>query len=366
MTEKIPFATVARIHARHGGELRQAYETVMDGNWFIGGQPCDKFEEEFAQYCGVKHAVGCGNGLDALMLSLRAMGIGKGDEVIVPSFTFIATALAVAYAGATPVFVEVEPDTALIDPTLIEAAVTEKTKAMIAVHLYGQMAPMDAICAIGKKHGLKVLEDAAQSHGAVYQGKRAGSWGDVGCFSFYPGKNLGALGDAGGVVTSDPDLAKKVRAIGNYGAEKKYVHDYMGVNSRLDALQAAFLRVKLKHLDEWCAERRDIAGRYLAEIKNPKIKLPVVRYGTPVWHLFVVRCEERDRLQAYLEERGIGTNIHYPIPMHEQKAFAGYGLPHGSLPVAEKLAATVLSIPMFNGMTEEEVSEVIEAINQFK
>lgn len=365
MKEKIPFATVERIHTQYGEELRQAYETLMDSNWFIGGEPCEKFEEEFARYCGTKYGIGCGNGLDALMLSLRAMDIGAGDEVIVPSFTFIATALAVAYAGATPVFVEVDPETALIDPALIEAAITKKTKAIIAVHLYGQMAPMDQICAIAKKHGLKVLEDAAQSHGAVYQGKRAGSWGDAGCFSFYPGKNLGALGDAGGVVTSDPQLAAKVRAIGNYGAEKKYVHDYMGVNSRLDALQAAFLRVKLQYLDGWCAERRAIADRYLAEIKNPKIKLPVVKHGTPVWHLFVVRCEERDKLQTYLEERGIGTNIHYPIPMHEQKAFTGYGLPHGSFPIAEKLASTVLSIPMFNGMTGEESSAVIEALNKF-
>lgn len=365
MREKIPFATVERLHAQYAEELRQSYEAVMNSSWFIGGEPCEQFEKEFAQYCGTKYGIGCGNGLDALMLSLRAMGIGAGDEVIVPSFTFIATALAVAYAGATPVFVDVDPETALIEPTLIEAAITERTKAIIAVHLYGQMVPMDMICAIAKKYGLKVLEDAAQSHGAAYQGKRAGSWGDAGCFSFYPGKNLGALGDAGGVVTNDSELAKKVRAIGNYGAEKKYVHDYMGVNSRLDALQAAFLRVKLKHLDEWCAERREIAGRYLAGIKNPKIELPVVKYGTPVWHLFVVRCEERDKLQAYLEERGIGTNIHYPIPMHEQKAFAGYGLPHGSFPIAEKLAATVLSIPMFNGMTEEEISRVIETVNQF-
>lgn len=365
MIEKIPFATVERIHAQHSGELRQAYEAVMDSSWFIGGGPCEKFEEEFARYCGVKYGIGCGNGLDALMLSLRAMDIGAGDEVIVPSFTFIATALAVTYAGAVPVFVEVDPDTALLDPPLLEAAITERTKAIIAVHLYGQMVPMDEICAIAKKYSLKVLEDAAQSHGAVYQGKRAGSWGDVGCFSFYPGKNLGALGDAGGVVTNNPGLAAKVRAIGNYGAEKKYVHDYMGVNSRLDALQAAFLRVKLQYLDEWCAERRVIAGRYLAEIRNSKIKLPVVKHGTPVWHLFVVRCEERNRLQAYLEEHGVGSNIHYPIPMHEQKSFTGYGLPHGSFPIAEKLASTVLSIPMFNGMTEDEVSMVIETLNKF-
>lgn len=366
MRKKIPFATVERIHAQYGEELRRAYEAVVDSSWFIGGEPCDKFEEEFARYCGTKYGIGCGNGLDALMLSLRAMGISAGDEVIVPSFTFIATALAVVYAGAVPVFVEVDPETALLDPLRIEAAITGKTKAIIAVHLYGQMAPMDEICDIAKKHGLKVLEDAAQSHGAVYRCRRAGSWGDVGCFSFYPGKNLGALGDAGGVVTSDPELAQRIRAIGNYGAEKKYVHDYMGVNSRLDALQAAFLQVKLKHLDAWCAERRDIAARYLAGIKNPKIALPVIKHGTPVWHLFVVRCEERDRLQAYLEEHGIGTNIHYPIPMHEQKAFAGYGLPYGSFPIAEKLASTVLSIPMFNGMTEEETTCVIETIDRFE
>lgn len=365
MTQRIPFATVERIHAQHSEELRQAYKTVLDSSWFIGGEPCEKFEEEFARYCGTTYSVGCGNGLDALMLSLRAMGIGVGDEVIVPSFTFIATALAVTYSGAMPVFVEVDPETALIDPALIEAAITEKTKAIIAVHLYGQMTPMDEICAIAKKYGVKVLEDAAQSHGASYQGRNAGSWGDVGCFSFYPGKNLGALGDAGGVVTGDAGLARRIRAIGSYGAEKKYVHDYMGVNSRLDALQAAFLRVKLKYLDDWNEERRRIAARYLTEIKNPKICLPVVKHGVPVWHVFVVRCEERERLQVYLEENGIGTNIHYPIPMHEQKAFAGYDLPHGSFPIAERLASTVLSIPMFNGMTQEEISAVIRIINKF-
>ena len=365
MAEKIPFATVERIHDQHREELRRAYEAVMSSNWFIGGAPCDEFEAKFAQYCGTRYGIGCGNGLDALMLSLRAMGIGAGDEVIIPSFTFIATALAVVYAGATPVFVEVDPETALLDPERIEAAITGRTRAIIVVHLYGQMAPMDQICAIAQRHGLHVLEDAAQAHGASYQGRRAGSWGDVGCFSFYPGKNLGALGDAGGVVTNDAALARKIRAIGNYGTETKYVHDYMGVNSRLDALQSAFLGVKLQYLDEWCAERRAIAGRYLSEIHREKIKLPVVKYGTPAWHLFVVRCGERNKLQAYLEENGIGTNIHYPIPMHEQKAFAEYHLPHGSFPISETLSAEVLSIPMFNGMTEEEVSRVIDVLNHF-
>ena len=365
MAERIPFSTVERIHRQHDKELRQAYEAVVNGNWFIGSAPSEEFEREFARYCGTEYGIGCGNGLDALMLSLRAMEIGTGDEVIVPSFTFIATALAVVYAGATPVFVEVDPETALLDPERIEAAVTSRTKAVIAVHLYGQMAPMDRICEVAKRHGLKVLEDAAQSHGAEYQGRRSGSWGNVGCFSFYPGKNLGALGDAGGVVTNDARLDRRIRAIGNYGTEKKYVHEFMGVNSRLDTLQAAFLSVKLKYLDQWCAERRAIARRYLTEIDNPKIQLPVVKYGTPVWHLFVVRCKERDRLQAYLEENGIGTNIHYPIPMHEQRAFATYDLPHGSFPIAETLSAEVLSIPMFNGMTQDEISRVIEVIKKF-
>lgn len=365
MKGNVPFATVARIHEQHKEELRQAYEHVMEGSWFIVGDSCMAFEKEFSDYCGTQYGVGCGNGLDALMLSLRAMGIGEGDEVIVPSFTFIATALAVAYAGAKPVLVEVDPETALLAPSLIEGAITNKTKAIIAVHLYGQMAPMDEICAIARKYGLMVLEDSAQSHGALYQGKSAGSWGDVGCFSFYPGKNLGAMGNAGSVVTNNQELAAKVRAIGNYGAKKKYVHDYMGVNSRLDELQAALLRVKLKYLDQWNEERRTIADRYLTGIDNPRINLPVIRYGTPVWHLFVVRCEERDRLQAYLEEKGIGTNIHYPIPIHEQKAFAQYGLPHGSYPIAEHLAKTVLSIPIFNGMSGQEIEAVIEAMNLF-
>lgn len=365
MKMNVPFATVAHIHKEHEKELFQAYEKVVENNWFIGGDSCKRFEEDFARYCGTKYSIGCGNGLDAIMLALRGLGIGAGDEVIVPSFTFIATALAVDYAGAKPVFVEVDPETALLDPTLIEAAITEHTKAIIAVHLYGQMAPMKEIRAIAEKHHLYVLEDAAQSHGAVYEGKRAGSWGDAGCFSFYPGKNLGALGDAGGVTTNHAELAASVRAIGNYGAEKKYVHDYMGVNSRLDELQAAFLDVKLKYLEDWNQERREIAARYMEGIHQPKIQLPVIKHGQPVWHLFVVRCDERKAFQAYLEENGIGTNIHYPIPMHDQKAFSKYGIHHGTYPIAEKLAETVLSLPIFNGMSEEEIDYVIDVINRY-
>lgn len=361
----VPFSSLKVIHQQCSTGLNRAFDQVVSRNWFIQGEACSLFEQNFAAYCGANEAVGCGNGLDALMLVLRAMEIGPGDEVIVPSFTFIATALAVDYAGAKPVFVEVEPQTALLKPALIEAAVTERTKAIIAVHLYGQMAPMDKICDIARRHGLKVIEDAAQAHGAFYQGKKAGAWGDAGCFSFYPGKNLGALGDGGAIVTNDHKLAERVRAIACYGASVKYVHDYMGVNSRLDELQAAFLDVKLPYLDTWNEERREIAGRYLKGIKNSKVTLPAVQYGTPVWHLFVVRCEQRNALQDYLEARGIGTNIHYPIPMHCQKAFAKYALPRGTYPIAEMLADTVLSIPMFSGMTNDQIEAVIDAINQF-
>ena len=286
--DKIPFSSLTYIHKECETELKSAFERVLTSNWFIQGQECKKFEKQFAEYCGTAECVGCGNGLDALMLALKAMDIGTGDEVIVPSFTFIATALAVAYAGAKPVFVEVDPETALLDTEKIEDAITPRTKAIIAVHLYGQMAPMDKVCEIARKHNLRVLEDAAQAHGAVYKEKRAGSWGDAGCFSFYPGKNLGALGDAGAVTTNDAEVARRVRAIGNYGSEKKYVHDFMGVNSRLDEMQAAFLDAKLPYLEEWNQNRRKIAARYLSEVNNPYIKLPIVKHGVPVWHIFAV------------------------------------------------------------------------------
>lgn len=361
----IPFVSLETIHTQCGEGLKQAFADTLSKNWFIHGEACTRFEQDFAAFCGVSDGVGCGNGLDALMLSLRAMNIGAGDEVIVPSFTYIATALAIEYAGASPVFVEVDLETGLLNPDLIEQAITDKTRAIMPVHIYGQMCPMDKICAIAEKHGLKVIEDCAQAHGAVYQGKRAGAWGDVGCFSFYPGKNLGALGDGGGVVSNDHALAEQVRATANYGSKVKYVHDYMGVNSRLDELQAAFLDVKLPYLEGWNEERRATAKKYLDGMHNPKIKLPVVKHGTPVWHLFVVRCDERDALQKYLEGKGIGTNIHYPIPMHCQKAFAKYNLPRGSFPIAEEIADTVLSLPMYVGMTDEEIQYVIDAINAF-
>lgn len=363
---KVPFSTVEFTNREVMQELERAFHDVMDNNWFVRGMYNEAFERDFAAYCGTQTAVGCGNGLDGLMLILKSMGIGRGDEVIVPSFTFIATALAVEYVGAKPVFVEVYEDSALLNPDLIESAITEKTKAVIAVHLYGQLCQMEKISLIAKKHGLKIIEDAAQAHGASSGHLKAGNAiSDAAAFSLYPGKNLGAMGDAGIITTNDNELAKQARAIGNYGSTKKYVHDYMGVNSRLDELQAAFLSVKLKRLDNWNAERRRIANRYLNEVNNPKIKLPVVCTDGHVWHLFVVRCEQRDALAQYLCDCGIGTNIHYPIAMHLQKAFKKYHISKGALPIAEQLASSVLSIPIFYGMTNKQQDFVIKALNDF-
>jgi len=348
-------------------ELRAAFDRVLQNSWYIEGQEDAAFEAAFARYCGTAHCVGCGNGLDALVLILKAMGIGAGDEVILPSNTFIATALAVSYAGATPVFVEPVLETYNLDPARLESAVTARTKAIIAVHLYGQCADMDPICAVAKAHGLKVIEDAAQAHGATYKGRRAGSLGDAAGFSFYPGKNLGALGDAGCVTTSDPDLAAKVRALGNYGSDYKYHHIYKGQNSRLDEMQAAFLAAKLPALDRMNEERRRIAGRYLAEIHNPHVALPVVAPGCEhVWHIFAVRCLQRDALEAHLNAAGIGTNKHYPTPIHRQGAYAELALPEGTYPLAEEISATELSLPMYYGMTDAEISCVIEAVNSFE
>ncbi len=363
---KIPWSTVSYMHKELNEELQKAFMKVLESDWFIQGSFVKEFEDAYAKFCGTDYCIGTGNGLDAITIILKAMGIGAGDEVIIPSFTFIATALAVEYAGAKPVFVEVDPDAALIDPSRIKKAITRRTKAVLPVHLYGQPAPMDEIWEIARRYGLKVIEDAAQAHGAVYKGKRVGSLGDAASFSFYPGKNLGALGDAGCITTNDKELAAKIRAIGNYGSETKYIHDYMGVNSRLDEVQAAFLSVKLSHLEKWNEDRKRIAVRYLEEIKNPKIKLPLVKTGDHVWHIFAVRCDERDNLKKHLEKEGIGTNIHYPVPMHCQKAFAHYGLPHGSYPIAEELADTELSLPIYWGMTDVELGFVISLINKFE
>lgn len=365
---RIPFVSFETMHKELRYDLDAAYKAVMDSNYFIQGQACEQFEKEFAEYCGVQYCVGVGNGLDALMLILRAMDIGTGDEVIVPSNTYIATALAVSYVGATPVFVEPELDTFNINPSLIEEKITEKTKAIIAVHLQGRPADMDAIITIAKKHNLKVIEDAAQAHGTRYKGRKVGSLGDAAGFSFYPGKNLGALGDGGCITTNNKDIADKVRALGNYGSDYKYHHIYKGVNSRLDEMQAAFLSVKLKHLDKWNEERRRIAARYLSEIHNPLIHLPKAsdEVFEHVYHVFVIRCSKRDELEAYLNENGIGTLKHYPIPIHLQEAYSDLGLKEGDLPIAEEISKTVLSIPMNYGITEEQISYVIDKINSFQ
>ena len=362
----VPFVSFKPLQKELDSQLREAFNRVYERSWYIGGCEDEAFEKAFAQYCNTDYCVGCGNGLDALLLVLKAWGIGPGDEVIVPSNTYIATALAVTYVGATPVFVEPDRRTYNIDPTLIEAKITPKTKAIMPVHLYGLPCDMDPIMAIAKKHNLYVLEDCAQAHGATYKGKVIGSFGDAAGFSFYPGKNLGALGDAGATVTNDKALADMVRALGNYGSDYKYHHIYKGNNSRLDELQAAFLSAKLPLMDKVNENRRYIADRYLKGIKNSKIVLPYVpEYAVPVWHLFAIRCEQRDALEQFLADRGIGTNKHYPIPMHLQDCYKDLGIEEGQLPIAEEISATELSLPMYYGMTEEEIDYVIDAINHF-
>lgn len=362
--QEVPFVSFLPMERELSGPLTAAFERVYHNSWYIDGPEDAAFEKAFAEYCGTKYCVGCGNGLDALFLILKAYGIGPGDEVILPSNTYIATALAVSYTGARPVLVEPDPLTYNLAPDLAEAAVSARTKAVIAVHLYGQPAPMQPLRAVADRYGLKLIEDAAQSHGARYQGRRAGSLGDAAGFSFYPGKNLGALGDAGCVTTDDPELAAKVRALGNYGSDYKYHHIYQGHNSRLDELQAAFLAAKLPYLDQMNAVRRQIAARYLAGITHPEVVLPQVREGCePVWHIFAVRTPRRDALASWLEQNGIGTNKHYPIPIHLQGAYSGLGVPAGALPLAEELSATELSLPMFYGMTDQQVDWVIEMVN---
>ena len=347
-------------------EYKQAAMRVLDSGWYILGRECESFEQEFASYIGGdSYCVGLNSGLDALILAVRALGIGAGDEVIVPANTYIATVLGITENGATPVFVE--PDEYYnIDAGKIEAAITGRTKAIIVVHLYGQAANMKRIKDIADRYGLKLIEDCAQSHTAEFDGKATGTWGDVGCFSFYPTKNLGAFGDGGAVLVRDKDLAAKFRALRNYGSSVKYHNDYCGVNSRLDEMQAALLRVKLSHLAELIAERKKLKEIYLSGIKHKDIILPAVRDGAGhVWHLFVIRTERRNELHDYLEAKGIHTQIHYPIPPHMQKCYEYLGHHKGELPIAEKYADEVLSLPFYNGMTEEEINCVIEAVNEF-
>lgn len=363
----VPFATFQYMHEEIRKELDEAYRRVLDGGYFIQGKECAAFEKEFAEYCGAKHCIGVGNGLDALYLILRAFEIGDGDEVIVPSNTYIATALAVSYVGATPVFVEPSLETYNIAPELIEEKITEKTKAIIAVHLQGRAADMDTINNIAAKHGLLVFEDAAQAHGAKYKGKRVGALSDAAGFSFYPGKNLGALGDGGCVTTNNDEIAAKIRALGNYGSDYKYHHIYKGNNSRLDEIQAAFLRAKLPNLDRWNEERRRIAGIYFEKITNPKVELPLKSDDVyeHIYHIFAVRTDARDEFEKYLRDKGIGTVKHYPIPMHMQDAYAELGIPEGALPVAERISKTIISLPMYYGMTDEEINYVCDVINNY-
>lgn len=364
---KIPFVSFIPMERELDKDLRAAFEHVYSRSWYIKGVEGEAFEKAFAEYCNSKYCIGVGNGLDALMLALKALGIKEGDEVIVPSNTYIATALAVTYVRAIPVFVEPDIRTFNIDPKLIEHAITEKTKAIMPVHLYGQPCDMDSIMEIAKKYNLYVVEDCAQAHGAIYKNKKIGSFGDAAGFSFYPGKNLGALGDAGATVTNNKEVADMVRALGNYGSDYKYHHIYQGNNSRLDEMQAAFLSAKLPYLDRINVERRKIANRYLSEIQNPEVVLPYVPEDVePVWHIFGIRCNRRTELEAFLNERGIGTNKHYPIPIHLQECYKDLGFKEGDFPIAEEISATELSIPMYYGMIDEEIQYVIDTINKFK
>lgn len=368
----IPFLDLKSINQQYRNELVEACARVIDSGWYIGGKELESFEKNFAEYCGTQFAVGVANGLDALILTLRAWKeLGKlqdGDEVIVPSNTYIASILAITANNLTPVLVEPDINTYNIDPAKIQQAITAKTRVILPVHLYGQLAEMPEIMQIAKQYNLLVLEDSAQSHGAQIQGKKAGNWGDAAGFSFYPGKNLGALGDAGAVTTNDAELATMLRALRNYGSHEKYKNLVPGVNSRLDEIQAAMLDVKLKYLDQETQHRRHIASLYLNEIKNPLIQLPLMHinaetYEQHVWHLFVIRTSQREALQKHLSKQGIQTLIHYPIPPHKQQAYKEWN--NKCYPLTEVMHETVLSLPMSPVMQPEDVKMVIDAINGF-
>lgn len=361
---KIPFLDLKAPYFELKDEFDQAYKRVMESGSYILGKECQAFEEEFADYCGTKYCIGVGNGLDALHIILRAYGIGEGDEVIVPANTYIATWLAVSYTGAKPIPVEPDEKTYNINPILIEQAITERTKAIIAVHLYGQPADIDSINYLAKKYNLKVIEDAAQAHGAKYKGRRAGSLGDAAGFSFYPGKNLGAIGDGGAITTNDPVLAEKVKVLRNYGSRVKYYNEVKGFNSRLDELQAALLRVKLSKLDEWNKRRSEITNKYLEGLQNcNKITLPYVpEWADPSWHLFIVRYSKRDELQSYLSKNNIDTLIHYPIPPHLSEAYTDMGYKIGDFPITEQITKSILSLPIGPHISGTDLLEIITKI----
>jgi len=365
---KIPFLDLKAINLAHEAELKAAFDRVLHSGWYILGEEVKAFEQEFASYCQSEHAIGVSNGLDALHLILRAYGIGKGDEVIVPSNTYIATWLAVTNAGATPIPVEPIENTYNIDPTKIEAAITSRTKAIIAVHLYGQPADMDPIMAIAEQHGLKVIEDAAQAHGALYKGRKVGGLGHAAGFSFYPGKNMGALGDAGAVTTNDADLAEKIQMLANYGSKKKYVNELAGFNCRLDELQAAILRVKLANLDKENTRRTTCAQYYLDAMYDfTDLQLPIVEgWADPVWHVFVVRSTSRDKLQQYLQQMDIQTMVHYPIPPHQQKAYEDSQYALNAFPIANRIHEQIISLPLYPTMSTQAMEQVVTALRQYQ
>ena len=360
----IPFLDLKAAHEELRSEVMSAIERVVASGWYILGEEVDTFENEYAAYCSAAHCIGLANGLDALHLALRAMDIGPGDEVIVPSNTYIATWLAVSQCGAIPVPVEPDDATCNIDPLRIEEAITSRTKVILPVHLYGQPADMDPILEIARRHGLKVLEDAAQAHGARYKGRRIGAHGDAVCWSFYPGKNLGALGDGGAVTTDDAELAERLRVLRNYGSRVKYVNEVQGYNSRLDPIQAAVLSVKLKVLDTWNERRRAIAACYAEGLADSALLLPsIAPWADTAWHLYVVRHPQRDDLQRMLHDVGVATMIHYPIPPHLQQAYAQAGLPRGRFPIAERMADQVLSLPIGPHLPAEAVQGVVSALS---
>lgn len=363
----VPFVDLKAQYQTIRDEVRAEVDNVFESAQFILGDAVEKFERDFASYLGVKHVIGVGSGLDALRLALEAAGVGAGDEVIIPANTFIATALGVSATGAKPVLVDCREDTYQIDPTLIEQAITPRTKVIMPVHLYGQSADIKAVVEIARSHQLEVIEDAAQAHGTRFLGQRCGTFGLAGCFSFYPGKNLGAYGDGGAVATNDDDFAKKLNSLRNYGQKQKYVHVEKGTNSRLDTVQAAILNVKLRHLDDWNAARRAHAAIYSDSLADRGFIVPALDPRSEhIFHLYVVRTRNRDELQKHLASRGIQTGIHYPIPIHLQEAYRDLGLGKGSFPVTEKLADEIVSLPMFAELTQHQIELVLDALSKFR
>ena len=364
---KVPFNDLQLTNQSLQSEIEEAFRQVFSSGSFVLGKKVKAFEENYAAYNQTKYAIGVSSGLDALILSLKALEIGVGDEVIVPSNTYIATAIAVSHVGATPIFVEPKKDTYNLDPSLIEAAITSRTKAIIPVHLYGQACEMHAINGIANKYDLFVVEDNAQAHGSSFDGRRTGSWGDANATSFYPGKNLGALGDGGAITTDNEELAERIKTLRNYGSSKKYYNDVIGYNNRLDEMQAAFLSVKLKYLTTWTEMRQKAANHYLVELQGVgDLILPVTHpKSTHVYHLFVIRTDKRDELQIFLSDQGVGTIIHYPIPPHLQKAYENLGYTTGDFPIAERIAETSLSLPMYPGITESQIHQVVAGVKAF-